>query len=253
MVLCLHGRLSVLVSGRRYEFSRGVLCFISPLIHLHVLSMSDDAEIATITDDDERLYPAVKPLFSSLLKYRLFKEPCLNISEEQIGLFMQTKQRIEQKLTSDQPNSGEEVRLTAQIVLLLEQEIMMEFLSLYFHSRTLPPVDTSSSASVAYEFIQSVHQNFRANRAVEFYANQANLSTGHFSVIVKQITGHTPSVWIHSVTIANAKILLSRDGVSVKQVADELNFPEQFTFRKYFKHYVGISPKAYQRQSADLQ
>ncbi|MBO7573165.1 MAG: AraC family transcriptional regulator, partial [Bacteroidales bacterium] len=28
--------------------------------------------------------------------------------------------------------------------------------------------------------------------------------------------------------------------------ADELGFPEQFTFRKYFKTHTGISPSEYQ-------
>jgi len=33
----------------------------------------------------------------------------------------------------------------------------------------------------------------------------------------------------------------------VKQVAEELGFPEQFTFRKYFKTHTGISPREYQK------
>ena len=37
-------------------------------------------------------------------------------------------------------------------------------------------------------------------------------------------------------------------GMTVKEIAQELNFPEQFTFRKYFKTHAGISPKEYKRQ-----
>lgn len=36
--------------------------------------------------------------------------------------------------------------------------------------------------------------------------------------------------------------------MNIKQIAEQLNFPEQFTFRKYFKQHTGLSPKAYREQ-----
>jgi AraC-like DNA-binding protein len=35
--------------------------------------------------------------------------------------------------------------------------------------------------------------------------------------------------------------------MQVKDVAAQLGFPEQFTFRKYFKTHTGMSPTEYQR------
>lgn len=52
--------------------------------------------------------------------------------------------------------------------------------------------------------------------------------------------------WINMVTINQAKNLLRQPDILVKQVAEELGFPEQFTFRKYFKTHTGISPSEYQ-------
>ena len=57
----------------------------------------------------------------------------------------------------------------------------------------------------------------------------------------------TPIEIITLVTINNAKRLLHEKGVQVKQVAEQLGFPEQFTFRKYFKTHTGMSPRAYQQ------
>ncbi len=47
-----------------------------------------------------------------------------------------------------------------------------------------------------------------------------------------------------------AKLMLEQRDKSIKQTASELNFPEQFTFRKYFKQHVGISPKEYRNSHA---
>ena len=49
------------------------------------------------------------------------------------------------------------------------------------------------------------------------------------------------------VTINQAKYLLRQPDILVKQVADELGFPEQFTFRKYFKSHTGQSSTEYQQ------
>ena len=43
------------------------------------------------------------------------------------------------------------------------------------------------------------------------------------------------------------KYLLRQPDILVKQVADELGFPEQFTFRKYFKSHTGQYPTEYQQ------
>ena len=43
------------------------------------------------------------------------------------------------------------------------------------------------------------------------------------------------------------KYLLRQPDILVKQVADELGFPEQFSFRKYFKSHTGQSPTEYQQ------
>jgi len=49
------------------------------------------------------------------------------------------------------------------------------------------------------------------------------------------------------VTVNQAKSLLRKPDTQVKQVADELGFPEQFTFRKYFKTHTGMSPTEFRK------
>ena len=248
IILCVQGTVAIVVNDKLYNFRRGSFCFVSPLIHVHVLSHSEDAEMSAITDNNDNFFSILKPFFSSLLRFKLFQTPCLTIDENQIQLFAQTRERIllfEQKSANDK----EELQMNTQITMLLKQEIMMEFLSLYFHNRQIVSAESNNTSSIAYNFLQSVHQNYKTQRKVEFYAEEAHLSVGHFSALVKRFTGQSPSLWIQSVTIANAKKLLIQSRKSVKQVSEELNFPEQFTFRKYFKHYVGVSPKTFQREN----
>ena len=97
------------------------------------------------------------------------------------------------------------------------------------------------------QFLQSLVKNHTTERQVAFYADQAGLSQRYFSSIVSERIGMTPIEIITLVTINNAKRLLHEKGVQVKSVAEHLGFPEQFTFRKYFKTHTGMSPRAYQQ------
>ena len=42
--------------------------------------------------------------------------------------------------------------------------------------------------------------------------------------------------------------MLDNTDLSIKEIATKLNFPTQSFFGKYFKQYVGISPKEYRNK-----
>ncbi|MDR2802001.1 MAG: helix-turn-helix domain-containing protein, partial [Prevotellaceae bacterium] len=48
--------------------------------------------------------------------------------------------------------------------------------------------------------------------------------------------------------ILEAKAMLKSTNMTVQQISDELNFPSQSFFGKYFKRIVGVSPKEYKRK-----
>ena len=45
--------------------------------------------------------------------------------------------------------------------------------------------------------------------------------------------------------ILEAKVLLKSSNLNIQQIADELNFPSQSFFGKYFKKLTGVSPKEF--------
>ena len=126
----------------------------------------------------------------------------------------------------------------------------ISFCGLYNHIKTFEiHFESLRNSNVAYSFIIMLHEKYRSERSVSWYAAQAHMSTGHFSAIIRETTGQSPSEWISSVTTTYAKLLLEQTDKSIKEIANELNFPEQFTFRKYFKRYAGVSPTDYRNES----
>ena len=84
-------------------------------------------------------------------------------------------------------------------------------------------------------------------RSVAFYAGKLFISPKYLSLIIKESTGKSATDVIDSYVVLEAKNLLRFSGKNIQQVAYELNFPNQSSFGKYFKHLTGMSPSEYQR------
>lgn len=246
MLLCTAGSRKVLINGVLYHIRKGVLCFSSPIISIYEMSRSEDYDEASIHDDGDVFYQAIRLMYDMILSFRLRNNPCLMLDDEHIRFFMERKSAIDgKKYYIQSVQDKEERQLVQHIIQLLEQETMLEFIHLYYKGCVVEAEQVEKNKAIAFKFIYSLHLNVKTERSVSFYADEAHLSQSHFTRIVKEKTGKTPSEWIATMTIVNAKLLLKQTDMSIKSIAAELHFPEQFTFRKFFKLHVGIPPKEY--------
>lgn len=115
------------------------------------------------------------------------------------------------------------------------------------HSGTDVPRQRSRRATYVYEFKGLVNKYHKLERSVGFYADKMFISPKYLSLIIKEATGRSAAEWIDEMVILEAKNLLRFSGKNIQQVAYELNFSNQSSFGKYFKHLTGMSPSEYQR------
>ena len=94
-------------------------------------------------------------------------------------------------------------------------------------------------------FYNLILQYYKDSREVGFYAKKLCLTPKYLSVIIKEFTGNSALGWINDYVILEAKSLLKSTNMTIQQISDELNFPSQSFFGKYFKRLVGVSPKVY--------
>ncbi len=94
-------------------------------------------------------------------------------------------------------------------------------------------------------FITLVQQNFKKERFLSFYADKLEITPKHLSRTMKSLTGFTAVEWIERFVVLEAKVLLKSTNLPIQQIADELNFPSQSFFGKYFKKNMGMSPKEF--------
>ena len=106
----------------------------------------------------------------------------------------------------------------------------------------------SSRADLIFtRFIRLVEDNYKRERRVGWYAEQMCITPKYLSETVKHVSHRTPNEWIDRYVSLELRLQLRNSTKSIKEIAVDLNFPNQSFLGKYFKEHVGMSPSEYRR------
>lgn len=117
----------------------------------------------------------------------------------------------------------------------------------YVHNAQSQSTVMTGQQEICEKFISLVAENFKCHRNIGFYADRLCVTKKYLSALLKQETGLTALEWIEKYVVLYAKGCLSSTSMTVQEISDELDFPSQSVFGKYFKRVEGMSPKAYRR------
>lgn len=98
---------------------------------------------------------------------------------------------------------------------------------------------------IFHDFLTMLEKFYMQERSISFYADRMCLTPKYLSTIIKDVSGKHGMQWIDDYVTLEAKALLRNSTLSVKQVSDQLNFPSQSMFGRFFKKMTGYSPKQY--------
>lgn len=244
-LLCTAGSARAVVNGCAYRLVRGTVMVLTPLVRVDEWRPEGDFASLPFIDDLKTYYPLFHLIADTGIPLMLYRNPFLAVAEAELAGFGEQYARIERKREQASASSGGKEKSVEEYALrLLRQQAMLDIVVRLLR---LAPERAAASRreAIVYRFILRLHECCRQQRQVAHYAAEASLSPGRFSKIVREVTGVAPSQWIADVTVTYAKISLEKSGLTIKEIASALNFPEQFTFRKYFKSHVGLSPKEY--------
>ena len=97
------------------------------------------------------------------------------------------------------------------------------------------------------DFQNLLRENCMKRHDVRFYSGKLCITTQYLTSILKEQSGKSASQWIHEALVIEAKSMLKNPRITIQQVSDELNFPDQSTFCKFFKKNAGISPLVFRK------
>lgn len=251
--LCTGGEVEISSEGKQYIIRQGDMYIYITSALVHLLHRSPDAEGIMVEVDLDYLLPIVNKVMN--VENRLFMQnhPCVPLSQAQYLHLKQLMSQLRERSAAEAlPGMSKQHRhLTTELIKSMGQTLCYEVLDIYFTNQPLQPQPLGKKDLIFQNFMLSLFRFYLRERDVSFYAKMQHITPRYFSSIIKEKSGRNASQWIIQIVITEAKQLLEGSSLSIKEIAARLNFPTQSFFGKYFKHYAGLSPKAYRLQAAD--
>ncbi|MEV4946250.1 AraC family transcriptional regulator [Streptomyces sp. NPDC053755] len=101
--------------------------------------------------------------------------------------------------------------------------------------------------AVAEEFVRLLADADPALRSVRDCAARLGVTPGYLTEAVKAATGRTAGQLVRAARVHEAKRLLARTELSVRQVADRTGFGDPAYFCRFFRRETGLSPGDFRR------
>ena len=249
---CQRGSVEVSLEGCHYHIKPGDVYIYMASTLVHLLHKSEDAEGIMVEVDFYYILPIVNKVINVESQLFMRKNPCVSLSGEQCAHFEYLLNNLWDRINAEdcQKENVQYQHLKLELIKSMGQTICYEILNMYFTNQPLQPLQQGKKDVVFQNFMLSLFRFYRKERDVSFYARMQHITPRYFSAIIKEKTGDSALQWIVRMVITEAKQLLEESDLSIKEIADQLNFPTQSFFGKYFKQYVGVSPKDYRNNAA---
>ncbi len=236
MLLCRAGEADMRVNLKDYHIVANGMYITLPNQIVESVSLSDDFEGACMCFTPrflDNLVVAYK--FDVANKVGQTPYAVLNgEAKDALELYLNMCRRL--MSVAENPNKVE-------ILYLLTKAFFLGFG--YFLHQLDEPLTATRENEITSSFVSMVEENYKEYRDLEFYAAKMCLTPKYISMVVKKTTGMTASKWVDKYVTLYAKSQLASTNRSVKEISNELNFPSQSFFGKYFRRMTGVSPSEY--------
>ena len=241
--MCLHGEVTFELNMKRHQAIPGDMTIVRPNDMIQLIRQTEDFSgvfIAMDFSSSQDIISVIKNSISTYHRKRDFDYMHLDRSER---LCILEYYHILKAKAADTGNA-----MRREIIINLMRALIYDILNIL--RRHSPQEDLSKKRydHIFDLFIHQVSGLFRSHREVAFYADRLCLTPKYLSQMVKKATGHTAGEWIDHYVVLEAKALLQSTDMTIQEISQELHFPNQSFFGKYFKNITGTSPRKYRRE-----
>lgn len=242
MALCRKGKAQYSIDTREQTVQPGDLLFISEGHIVDGYTASPDFECLCIMLSTAFYHGFVQNVknVSSLLLFST-KNPVVALTPRETQTFANYYQTIREKMADNSHH------YRTELVKALLLAMFYDMSAVIWRVEQSDNKQQSRADYIFMQFIRLLEQHFRTERRVSWYAEQICITPKYLSDVVKKVSQRTPNDWIDKYVVLELRVLLRNSTKSIKDITDELHFPNQSFLGKYFKERVGMSPSEYRR------
>jgi AraC family transcriptional activator of pobA len=242
VMVCSKGRAQLDINGKQYivKANEKLFCGHYNVISNYMISPDFESKIICLSYPlMHRLLYTDRSVWNRL--YYLEQNPVQPIDEE------------EQHLFHDFYELG--LALLGRTIRTYYKETMIGLIqsALYAILGGLKDVPTVNSNNLCqpdqlyHKFQELLAEDHGLHRSVDYYAQQLCITPKYLTVVCKQKSGHPALQMIRESTIECIRYQLKNSDKSIKEIANELDFPNLSFFGKFVKQNLGTSPTNYRK------
>ena len=241
-VLILDGKASISIDANSYECDGKNIIFLTPYQVLQWQNTEFELLYLLQFHGDYYCieYHKKEVACNGILFNNIYAEPFVPVSDAVFEDVLQAIFNIKKLETTTENYNQSIIKTYLQLILALSSK-----------EKQLNSLEIEQAFPISSEisdFKEVLDTNFIQNKSVAFYAEYYALSIDVFSKKIKKQFGKTPSKLIQERMILEAKKRLHLTHKSIKEIANELGFDDEFYFSRYFKNYVAVSPKVFREK-----
>lgn len=243
VLMCLKGNISFLLNNKSYTANSNDMVVCQPQTICQSNTVSPDYKCCGFCLSPEY----AKQIFlvsSNNLKTRFFIEnhPIIQVNETAQKIFCQYYELLRAKLT-EQPHAHQK-----EVIDALLQAFIFEMHDSLDEAIHKEPNNFRSSTNLFNSFLNLLLTTYPKERSVSYYSEKLFVTSKYLTAVCKSCTGETALGIITKYVVQDIEYLLKCPDKSIKQIANELNFPNLSFFGKYVKRCLGVSPKEYRER-----
>ena len=242
MALCRKGEAQYRINNHRQKVTPGDLFFISQRHIIEDFTASPNFECQCIIVSPNFYHDFVQDVknVSSLLLFSM-NYPVVKLTEREMEVYGNYYQIIRGKMT----DTHHYYRM--QLVKALLLAMFYDMSNVIYRVGEKEPKKIRRSDAIFTEFIRLLEKHYRTQRRVYWYAQKLDITPKHLTDLVISVSKRSPNAWIDDYVVMEIRLQLKNTTKTIREIAKELNFPDQSLLGKYFKKNVGVSPLEYRR------
>ena len=239
--LCTKGQLRYRIDGKEQVITEGDILIVSEHQVIDGYNPSPTMEGLCIMMSVNFFHEIIKSVHdvSSLFVFAR-TQPVLKLEQRECDVFKEFFYVIKKKINDT--NNFFRKDLIRTLLLAMFYDVG----NIIYRVRNFGKVQVPSE-KLFTRFLRLVQTNCKRERRVSWYAQQLCISPKYLSLVVKRISGRTALEWIENYVTMELRVALKNSTRSIKEIAEDMNFPNQSFLGKYFKEHVGMTPSEYRK------
>ena len=242
--LCQSGHATLTIDGVEHEVSTYDLLVCLPGMTISRSETSGDICGCCICMSKDYVQQLSQMNSGDLWNAILFlsKNPVLRLEPSEAQSFKMYYDIIKAKINRQDRRYGK------KLVETLFQACLYDFYGLL--ERFLDPQQRPrhSAEKVFRDFIGLLSSTYPRPRSVAFYADKLCITPKYLSAVCKQVSGMTALKLISNFVSNDILRLLNDTDKSMKEICNELGFPNPTFFGTYVRKTLGMSPRQYRER-----